>query len=191
MAKNPEMIRQAQEGDSNAFATLVQTYRKRVYGTVYRLVGKTDEVEDVGQDVFLRLHTSLHQLRSVDVFDTWLYRLTVNTVYDHLRRRRRGMDVPMADLSDEQLLTADASESAKRHSVDTRKADAREKLSIILRHISDEDRQLLTQKEIQGLTLKELKKVYDANEGALKVRLFRARKRAFEAHERLAAQGAM
>ena len=72
MAKDPELLRQAQEGYSTAFAVLVQTCRKRVYGTVYRLVGKTAEVEDVGQDVFLRLHTSLHQLRSVDVFDTWL-----------------------------------------------------------------------------------------------------------------------
>ena len=100
------------------------------------------------------------------------------------------MDVPMADLSDEQLLTADASESTKRHSEDIRKADVREKLSIILRHISDEDRQPLIRKEIQGLTLKELKKVHYANEGTRKVRLFRARKRALAAHERLPAQGA-
>ena len=179
------LIQQAQQGDADAFATIISKYRKKVFGTVYRLTGRHDEVEDVGQDVFLRLHQSLGQLREPGFFDTWLYRLTVNTVYDHLRRKRRMTDVPMADLSEEQLVTADFSESKKRLAIERRQTEAKEKLGVLLGEISDEDRALLEQKEIQGLTLKELRDIYDANENAIKVRLFRARKRAFEAHERI------
>ena len=188
MAAQPEIIRQAQQGDNAAFAQIIQTYRQRIFGTVYRLTGRPDEVEDVGQDVFLRLYSSLGQLRTPEVFETWLYRLTVNTVYDHLRKKRRATDVPMADLSDEQLLAADASESHRRNEIRTRQSDARETLYAMLERISDEDRVLLERKEIQGLTLKELRKIYDANENALKVRLFRARRRALEAHEQLASE---
>ena len=53
---------------------------------------------------------------------------------------------------------------------------------MLLREIPEEDRTLLERKEIEGLSLKELKRIYAANENALKVRLFRARKRAREAH---------
>lgn len=186
MAAQPELIRQAQDGDNAAFAQIIQTYRQRIFGTVYRLTGRPDEVEDVGQDVFLRLYSSLGQLRTPEVFETWLYRLTVNTVYDHLRKKRRATDIPMTDLSDEQLLAADASESHRRDEIRTRQTDARETLYAMLERISDEDRVLLERKEIQGLTLKELRKIYDANENALKVRLFRARRRALEAHQQLA-----
>lgn len=191
MTDKTDTIRRAQQGDANAFSTLVSNYQKKVFGTVYRMTGRSQDVEDVGQDVFLRLYQSLGQLREVGFFDTWLYRLTVNTVYDHLRRKRRATDVPMADLSEEQLLSADFSESARRQSIASRQDDARNKLEVLLGEISDDDRALLERKEIHGLTLKELKKVYDANENAIKVRLFRARRRAFQAHERLAAEGVM
>ena len=100
MTDKTALIQRAQQGDQDAFATIISRYRKKIYGTVYRLVGRADEIEDVGQDVFLRLHMSLGQLREPGYFDTWLYRLTVNTVYDHLRRKRRATDVPMADVSD-------------------------------------------------------------------------------------------
>lgn len=190
MSVSPDVIRQVQAGDGDAFALVVKTYRQRIFGTIYRLIGRGQEVEDVGQDVFLRIYQSIRQLREPEVFDTWLYRLTVNTVYDYLRRKRRMADVPMCDLSDEQLITADAAESARQESIETRRKHNREHLEVLLGEISFEDRKLLELKEIEGLSLKELKRVYAANESALKVRLFRARKRALEAHQRVFEDGA-
>jgi RNA polymerase sigma-70 factor (ECF subfamily) len=188
MSVSADIIRQVQAGDGDAFALVVKTYRQRIFGTIYRLIGRGQEVEDIGQDVFLRIHQSVRQLRDPEVFDTWLYRLTVNTVYDYLRRKRRMADVPMCDLSEEQLLSADAAESARQDSIETRQQHNREHLEVLLGQISPEDRALLELKEIEGLSLKELKRVYAANESALKVRLFRARKRALEVHERVFAQ---
>lgn len=191
MAVEPELIREAQSGSEAAFAQIVSTYRQRIFGTVYRLIGRPDDVEDVGQDVFLRLYASIGQLRSVEVFETWLYRLTVNTVYDHLRRRRRNASILMADLSDEQVVTADAKHSRKQGELDTRRTDARDTLRAMLDQLSTDDRELLERKELLGLTLKELKRIYNANENALKVRLFRARKRALQAHQAMEASAAV
>ena len=185
MSVSPEIIRQVQAGDGDAFALVVKTYRQRIFGTIYRLIGRGQEVEDVGQEVFLRIFQSIRQLREVEVFDTWLYRLTINTVYDHLRRKRRMTDVPMCELSDEQLISADATESVRQDSIATRQKNNREHLEVLLGEISEDDRTLLERKEIEGLSLKELKRIYAANENALKVRLFRARKRALEAHQRV------
>ena len=190
MAVQPELIRQAQAGDAAAFAALANAYKQRIHGTAYRMTGRRDDVEDIGQEVMLRLVSSLGQLRTVEVFETWLYRLTMNAVYDHLRRRRRIADIPMADLSEEQVSFADAVEGSRRSAIESRQAEARATLRVVLDSIPAEDRELLERKEISGLSLKELRKLYNANENALKVRLFRARQRARAAHDELTAAAA-
>src|SRR5438128_8987010 len=108
MAVDFELIERARSGDDSAFSQLVQAYRKRILGTIARLIGRPEDVEDVGQEVFLRLYYSLDQLRSAEVFEPWLYRLTVNAAYDYLRRQRRRPEARMSDLSEEQVVMADA-----------------------------------------------------------------------------------
>ena len=180
-----ETIERAQAGEPDAFNEIVRAYRKRILGTIYRLIGRSEDVEDVSQEVFVRLYYSLDQLRSVEVFEPWLYRLTTNAAYDYLRKRKRGASVRMADLSEEQVIAADAAESGRRDDEIREQAETREFLDVLLDEVSEEDRILLTLKEVQGLSLKELSEIYEVNENALKVRLFRARKRALKAYEAL------
>src|ERR1700692_4524691 len=103
-----ELIEAARSGDDAAFNQIVQAYRKRILGTIARLIGRPEDVEDVGQEVFLRLYYSLDQLRTPEVFEPWLYRLTVNASYDYLRKQRRRNESRMADLSEQAVVMADA-----------------------------------------------------------------------------------
>jgi RNA polymerase sigma-70 factor (ECF subfamily) len=192
MLVDPETIQKAQEGDDDAYNDIVRLYRRRILGTVYRLIGRTEDVEDVAQDVFVRLYYSLKQLREPGVFEPWLYKLTTNAAYDYLRKRRRAAShVRMADMSEEQMVVADAAESGRRASDERKQTEVRELLDALFVEVKDEDRVLLTLKEIEGLTLKELAEIYDVNENALKVRLFRARQRVLKAHEKLKKRGAV
>lgn len=180
-----ELIKRARDGDNSAYNQVVQAYRKRILGTIARLIGRPEDVEDVGQEVFLRLYFSLDQLRTPEVFEPWLYRLTVNAAYDYLRRQRRRREARMSDLSEQQVLLADASASTKREDEDQRRKRVRELVQSLLGAVSEQDRMLLTLKEIEGLSLKELEKIYGVNENALKVRLFRARQRVLKVYEAL------
>jgi RNA polymerase sigma-70 factor (ECF subfamily) len=176
-----ELIRKAQSGDEAAFSQVVAAYRKRILGTIARLIARPEDVEDVGQEVFLRLYYSLDQLRSPEVFEPWLYRLVVNAAYDYLRKQRRRHESRMSDLSEQQVLMADAAAGGKLDQDERQKQQTRETVDALLRTVSEEDRILLTLKEVEGLSLKELEKVYRVNENALKVRLFRARQRVLNA----------
>ncbi|MGH9630008.1 MAG: RNA polymerase sigma factor [Bryobacteraceae bacterium] len=178
-----ELIQSAKAGDDAAFNQVVSAYRKRILGTIARLIGRPEDVEDVAQDVFLRLYFSLDQLRTPEVFEPWLYRLTVNAAYDYLRRQRRRHESRMSDLSEQQVLMADAAAGGKADLEEQRKTKLREFVQGLLGEVSEEDRILLTLKEVEGLSLKELEKVYNVNENALKVRLFRARQRVIRAYE--------
>jgi RNA polymerase sigma-70 factor (ECF subfamily) len=178
-----ELIKRAQNGDESAFNQVVLAYRKRILGTIARLIGRPEDVEDVGQEVFLRLFFSLDQLRTAEVFEPWLYRLTVNAAYDYLRRQKRRNESRLADLSEQQIIMADAAASSKKDDEEQTRRRTRDFVNNLLQAVSEEDRILLTLKEVEGLSLKELEKIYGVNENALKVRLFRARQRVLKAFE--------
>ena len=176
-----EVVRKAQSGDAGAFNEVVTAYRRRIMGTVARMINRPEDVEDVAQEVFLRLYYSMDQLRSPEVFEPWLYRLTVNASLDYLRKRRRRGESRMADLSEQQVMMADAAAGTRWSEDQAQKAKTREFVDALLSEVSEGDRVLLTLKEVEGLSLKELQSIYDVNESALKVRLFRARQRVLKA----------
>jgi RNA polymerase sigma-70 factor, ECF subfamily len=172
-----EIIKRAQAGDAPAFNEIVLAYRKRTLGTIARLISRPEDVEDVGQEVFLRLYFSLDQLRTAEVFEPWLYRLTVNAAYDYLRKHRRRMESRMSDLSEQQVMLADALAGGRVDHDARQRRQISEAVDAMLSAVSEADRILLTLKEVEGLSLKELERIYRVNENALKVRLFRARQR--------------
>lgn len=178
------LIEKAREGDDAAFNQIVQAYRRRILGTVSRLISRREDVEDVAQEVFLRLYYSLDQLKDAEVFEPWLYRLTTNAAYDYLRRQKRRPEARMADLSEQQVVVADATASTLAQTEANRRSRVTEFVQALLGGVSEEDRILLTLKEVEGLSLKQLETIYKVNENALKVRLFRARQRVLKAFER-------
>jgi len=184
-----ELIERAQSGDSGAFNEIVLAYRKRILGTISRLIGRPEDVEDVAQEVFVRLYYSLDQLRTPDVFEPWLYRLTVNASYDYLRRAKRRGEARMADLSEQQVMRADSLAGSRQEDDKRQKSNIRDFVNALFRHVSDQDKLLLMLKEVEGLSLKELEAIYSVNENALKVRLFRARQRVLKAYKAAAADG--
>ena len=176
-----ELIKRAQAGDNAAFNEIVLAYLKRILGTITRVIARPEDVEDVAQEVFLRLYFSLDQLRTAEVFEPWLYRLTVNAAYDYLRKQRRRPEYRMSDLSEQQVMMADAVAGGKVEHDEQYQKKIRESVDALLGAVSEQDRILLMLKEVEGLSLKELEKIYQVNENALKVRLFRARQRVLKA----------
>src|SRR5258708_20329233 len=106
-----------------------------------------------------------------------------NGGYDELRGQRRRQESRMSDLSEQGVMLGDAAEGSKRTVEEQRRTKVRELVQSLLEKVSEEDRVLLTLKEVEGLSLKELEKIYQVNENALKVRLFRARQRVLKAYE--------
>jgi len=189
MLVDQELVEKARGGDGAAFNDIVLAYRKRIMGTISRLIGRPEDVEDVAQEVFVRLYYSLDQLRTPEVFEPWLYRLTVNASYDYLRRARRRNESRMADLSEQQVVMADSVASGRQEGVERQKGQVRDFVDALFQHVSEEDRLLLTLKEVEGLSLKELEKIYRVKENAIKVRLFRARQRVLKAYNKATVDG--
>jgi len=89
------LVRRAQRGDEEAFATLFQLHRRRVYSVCLSMTRDASEAEDLTQEAFLHVFQKVRTFRGDSAFSTWLYRLAVNTV---LMKRRRHKSPPMLSL---------------------------------------------------------------------------------------------
>jgi len=84
----PALIRQAQDGDLNAFNRLVLEYQTQVYNLAYRIMGDEDSAADAAQEAFISAYKHLGYYRGGS-FKAWLLRIVTNACYDELRRRKR------------------------------------------------------------------------------------------------------
>jgi RNA polymerase sigma-70 factor (ECF subfamily) len=84
---SPDVIRRAQQGDSDAFSTLFHAHKSRIYSLCLRMTNNAAEAEDLAQDAFLQVFRKLASFRGDSALSTWLYRITVNTVLMHFRKK--------------------------------------------------------------------------------------------------------
>lgn len=87
-ADDSELIHRFQEGNDQAFGTLMARHERRVYNLAYRMLGNPEDAGDATQDAFLSCFRHLSAFRGDSAFSTWLHRIAVNACYDALRRRR-------------------------------------------------------------------------------------------------------
>ena len=92
------LVSRAQQGDRDAFATLFDLHKRKVYSLCLRMTGDVVEAEDLTQDVFIQVFRKLATFRGDSSFSTWLYRVAVNTVLMELRKkhpRQVSLDEPV------------------------------------------------------------------------------------------------
>jgi RNA polymerase sigma-70 factor (ECF subfamily) len=93
------LVQRAQRGDEQAFASLFQLHKKRVYSVCLMMTKDTAEAEDLTQETFLQVFRSVSSFRCDSAFSTWLHRVAVNTVLMRLRRRKSppvSLDEPVS-----------------------------------------------------------------------------------------------
>jgi RNA polymerase sigma-70 factor (ECF subfamily) len=95
-----ELVKRAQEGDSDAFGALFEAHRSRIYSVCLRMTSNAAEAEDLTQDAFLQAFRKIERFRGDSAFSTWLHRIAVNTVLMHFRKNslsQVSLDEPFSD----------------------------------------------------------------------------------------------
>src|ERR1700704_2772721 len=97
------LVQRAQQGDEQAFATLFQLHKKRVYSVCLQMTKDVADAEDLTQEAFMQVFRSINSFRGDSAFSPWLYRVAVNTVLMKLRRRKAppvlSLDEPVSSES--------------------------------------------------------------------------------------------
>jgi RNA polymerase sigma-70 factor (ECF subfamily) len=180
-----ELVRMAQNGTVEAFEELVRRHQQRVFAVVTRILRRREDVEDVSQQVFLKAYVSIRRFDMRSAFSTWLYKIAVNECWDSLRKKKVRPLVYESDLSEEQVQLLDSYAQADRGpSGHGQQVEARDLAERLLSALSEEDREILLLKEVEGLSVQEIAEIFELNVNTVKVRMFRARANMMEAYRR-------
>jgi RNA polymerase sigma-70 factor (ECF subfamily) len=161
------LVSQVGDGDRLAFDELMRRHEDRVFSICLRVMRHREAALDATQDTFLTVFRKADQFRGDSTFSTWLYRVAVNTCYDHLRRAKRRPTDPLPEMHDPPDLSAgDALESA----------ELRDDLTKALATLGDDFRAAIVLADVEGLALTDVAEILEVAEGTVKSRLFRARR---------------
>ena len=164
----------AAEGDERAFERLVEKHQALVLGTIGRMLGSNSDVEDIGQQVFIRVWKSARRYKPQAKFTTWLLKITRNLVFNEMRRRKRHAHVPIQpDPAGEEIpIKADESKSPDATLLDQ---EMRKAVEDAIQDLPETQRMAVVLRRYEELSYEEIADVLDLSVAAVKSVLFRAR----------------
>jgi RNA polymerase sigma factor (sigma-70 family) len=167
-----ELAHRASSGDRAAQRELFRQLRSRVHGTLYRVLGSNELMEDLLQEAFIEIFRSLPHYRGESLLQTWADRITARVAYHHLRRKKAGGDRSVAPI---QLHVVGSPEEHAQH------REGLKRLYGLFRCMKADDHVALALFMVDGRSLEEVAAVMGVTVVAAKNRVSRARRRLYDA----------
>jgi RNA polymerase sigma-70 factor (ECF subfamily) len=175
------LVERVKRGDQRAFEMLVVKYQRRVERLIGRMVRDVDLVPDIAQETFIRAYRALPNFRGDSAFYTWLYRIAVNTAKKSLMDLKRDPLVTEAarasrddDVDETSRVENELSDGETPDALLASKQVA-QAVNAAMAALSEDLRQAITLREIEGLSYEEISDVMNCPIGTVRSRIFRAR----------------
>jgi len=158
-------------GDSSSFRALVERFQARVHSIAYRITGNAEDAGDVAQESFVKLHRTLAGLEKEQPGPPLLYRITINTALDHVRKRKRHKTVPLDDANNSFL------EARSKDRTD-KQVENSEFLTIIshfVARLSKKQQKVFILRDMEDFSSEEVADILAIKQTTVRVHLARAR----------------
>jgi RNA polymerase sigma-70 factor (ECF subfamily) len=159
-----------QNGEPEGFRVLVERYQERVRNLIYSIFHEKELVDDLAQEVFVRVYEALPTFRFQSSFYTWLYRIVINRSRDELRRRRVRRFFSL-----QAVLDSSDAELKNNMIVEQYDTEPQELVAKALQRLPEKFRIAVILKDINGLSYEEMAEAMDCEIGTVKSRLSRGR----------------
>ena len=174
------LIERVKLGDVKAFEMLVVKYQRRIERLIGRMVRDVDLVPDIAQETFIRAYRAIPQFRGESAFYTWLYRIAVNTAKKSLVELKRDPVITEAALAsrdddDETSRVENELSDGETPEAVLATKEIAAAVNSAIEDLSEDLRQAITLREIEGLSYEEIAEVMNCPIGTVRSRIFRAR----------------
>lgn len=162
-------------GDSKAFAVLIDRYKHMVFTLAMKILKNNEEAEEVSQDVFVKVYQVLQTFKGDSKFSTWVYKIAYYRSLDYLKKQKRNLNTSSIDAEVEYHLPS------IENTLDRLEAEERKKtIKRAIDGLPENDAVVITLHYFEELSLKEIADIMGIEANTVKVRLFRSRKRLAE-----------
>jgi RNA polymerase sigma-70 factor (ECF subfamily) len=165
------LIQKSIAGDKTAFGEIMEDYSDYVYALAFRILLNEDDAKDIVQESFIKIWKNIHTYRSEVKFTTWIYKITTNLCFDHLRKQKRR-DVSLTDGG----MIIDRLISEDHATVQPDIEEIRALLTKLSGNLSNKQRIVFVLQDLQGLHPDELETITGLSKGQIKSNLYYARK---------------
>jgi RNA polymerase sigma-70 factor (ECF subfamily) len=182
------LIARCQSDDTGAFDQIVVRYKQKIFQYIYRMVGDSEEAEDLTQEVFVKTYLALPTFRSQSSLNTWLYRIAGNLCIDAHRKRVRketatggatiSLDEPYSSSGDaggDSGTTREIADIASEPFAVLEKRELDGQIQMALAKLPEKMRSVVVLHDLEGLQYEEIAVIVDCPLGTVKSRLFNAR----------------
>ncbi len=166
--KDIELVELSKAGDMKAFQTIIERYESQVATMIRNMLGNVAEVEDVGQEVFIRLYRSLEQFRGDASLGTYVTRIAINLSINALQKRKKKRWFSISQREQEKDY------DLPDESYNSEQYDTKELVEKAMSYLKEEHRLIITLRLIQGYSVKETAQILEIAEGTVLSRQSRA-----------------
>jgi len=167
------LVDEFKNGSRLAYNLLVQKYQKRIYWVIRKMVLDHDDANDIAQDVFIKIYTSLHDFRGDSQFFTYIYRIAVNFSINHINKNKR-LNTGRVDIDAEAFRIHD-NNNHPGESYDDKLNEMH--LETAIGSLPDKQRAVFNLRYYDGMSYEEISKIMDTSVGGLKANYFHAVKK--------------
>jgi RNA polymerase sigma-70 factor (ECF subfamily) len=172
------LVRDAREGDTDAFEELVARHRDKIYARAFSMMRNEEKAIDLSQEAWVKGWQRLHQFQGESSFTTWMTRIVINLCLDELRKQKRHRMESIEEMNEETggverqmpVVMTNPTERLER-------GELRQRIDRAMSQLSHEHRTVLTLHEFEEMEYKEIAKTMDCSIGTVMSRLFYARRK--------------
>jgi RNA polymerase sigma-70 factor, ECF subfamily len=173
-----ELVKAMREGDLNAYSELVNKYTQKVHNLAFRISRNEEDTEEIVQDVFVTVYNKIDKFEGKAAFSSWLYRITANTAFMKLRKRKQHLTVSLEEFNksnnDYNPISAPLSNSLEL-GVPSSLHEVRESIEKALFFLPHEYRSIFVLRDVDGLSNQDVSSILGITVPAVKSRLHRSR----------------
>ncbi len=160
------------QGETNAFAVLVDRYKDMIFTLALKMVKNREEAEEVAQDTFIKIYSSLSKFKGDSKFSTWIYKIAYNTCLDRLKKNKKeDLNISIDEFSAHLIKTMDNALSALEDK------ERKQTIQNCLNLLPGDENFLLTLFYFEDQSLEEIGKIMSITANNVKVKLFRSRQK--------------
>lgn len=173
--KEKELVYRAKRGDKDAFEEIVKIYEKRICQTIFLMVKNDSIVEDIAQEVFVKVYKNISKFNEQSSLYTWIYRITMNACYDEIKKEKKVYHLSnYMDTNEGEQEIEYEDESQNVDEIVERNIN-KEVLIKAIKNLNEDYRSLIVLRDVKGFSYWEISDMLDIKLGTVKSKLSRAR----------------
>lgn len=170
MKNDDELVGEILKGDQSSFELLLQPYRLGLLNMAYRMTGNREEAKEICQDALIKVYRYLHGFEKGKSFKSWVYKITMNSAYDFLRKKKKSEDI-IERQKDMHFATSPNPEQQFLN------REIRSKIESCLQNLSPKEKAVFLLRDGDGFTVEETSEILKCSSLSVRTHLSRARKK--------------